>query len=52
MNRTDRLRLWIVLIVVAAALCFAYFNRDGLNLGLDLRGGASGKRHAREPARR
>ena len=40
MNRTDRLRLWIVLIVVAAALCFAYFNRDGLNLGLDLRGGA------------
>lgn len=40
MNRTDRLRLWLVLIVVAGALCFAYFNRDGLNLGLDLRGGA------------
>ena len=40
MNRTDRLRLWIVLIVVAGALCFAYFYRDGLNLGLDLRGGA------------
>ena len=40
MNRTDRLRLWVVLIVVAAALCFVYFNRDGLNLGLDLRGGA------------
>ena len=40
MNRTDRLRLWLVLIVVAAALCFVYFNRDGLNLGLDLRGGA------------
>ncbi len=40
MNRTDRLRLWLVLIVVAGAACFAYFNRDGLNLGLDLRGGA------------
>mgnify|MGYP002852068840 CR=1 FL=1 len=40
MNRTDRLRLWFVLIVIAGALCFAYFNRDGLNLGLDLRGGA------------
>ena len=40
MNHTDRLRLWVVLIVVAAALCFVYFNRDGLNLGLDLRGGA------------
>lgn len=40
MNRTDRLRLWFVLIVVAGAACFAYFNRDGLNLGLDLRGGA------------
>ncbi len=40
MNRIDRLRLWLVLIVVAGALCFVYFNRDGLNLGLDLRGGA------------
>ncbi len=40
MNRTDRLRLWIVLIVVAGALCFTYFYRNGLNLGLDLRGGA------------
>lgn len=40
MNRTDRLRLWLVLIVVAAAGCYAYFDRDGLNLGLDLRGGA------------
>ena len=40
MNRTDRLRLWLVLIVVAGAACFAYFSRDGLNLGLDLRGGA------------
>lgn len=40
MNRTDRLRLWLVLIVVAGAACFAYFYRDGLNLGLDLRGGA------------
>ena len=40
MNRTDRLRLWVVLIVVAGALCFAYFNWGGLNLGLDLRGGA------------
>ena len=40
MTRTDRLRLWIVLIVVAAAGCYAYFDRNGLNLGLDLRGGA------------
>ena len=40
MNRNDRLRLWLVLIVVAGAACFAYFYRDGLNLGLDLRGGA------------
>ena len=40
MNRNDRLRLWLVLIVVAGAACFAYFYRDGLNLGLDLKGGA------------
>lgn len=40
MNRSDRLRLWLVLIVVAGALCYAYLNKDGLNLGLDLKGGA------------
>lgn len=40
MNRADRFRFWLVLIVVIAAGCFAYFERDGLNLGLDLKGGA------------
>ncbi|MBQ7559897.1 MAG: protein translocase subunit SecD [Synergistaceae bacterium] len=40
MNRTDKLRLFIVLIVVIGALCFAWLERDGLNLGLDLKGGA------------
>ena len=40
MNRTDRFRFWLVLIVVAAAGLFAYFQKDGLNLGLDLKGGA------------
>ena len=40
MNRTDRFRFWLVLIVVIAAGAFAYFERDGLNLGLDLKGGA------------
>ena len=40
MNRTDKLRLFIVLIVVLGALCFAWLERDGLNLGLDLKGGA------------
>ena len=40
MNRADKFRLLLVLIVVAGALCFAWLNKDGLNLGLDLRGGA------------
>ena len=40
MNRTDRFRFWLVLIVVIAAGAFAYFERDSLNLGLDLKGGA------------
>ncbi|MBQ7217073.1 MAG: protein translocase subunit SecD, partial [Synergistaceae bacterium] len=40
MNRTDRFRFWLVILVVIAAACFAYFCRDGLNLGLDLKGGA------------
>ncbi|MBQ7196096.1 MAG: protein translocase subunit SecD [Synergistaceae bacterium] len=40
MNRTDKLRLIIVLVVVLGALCFAWLEKDGLNLGLDLKGGA------------
>ena len=40
MNRADRFRFWLVVVVVIAAACFAYFQRDGLNLGLDLKGGA------------
>ena len=40
MNRTDRFRFWLVIIVIAAAGCFAYFEKDSLNLGLDLKGGA------------
>ena len=40
MNRADKLRLLLVALIVAGALCFAWLNKDGLNLGLDLRGGA------------
>lgn len=40
MNRTDRFRFWLVIIVIIAAGCFAYFEKDSLNLGLDLKGGA------------
>ena len=40
MNRKDRLRLWIVLIVVVAALAYAWPVTGRLNLGLDLKGGA------------
>ncbi|MBQ7155703.1 MAG: protein translocase subunit SecD [Synergistaceae bacterium] len=40
MNRADRFRFWLVILVVAAAGCFAYFEKDNLNLGLDLKGGA------------
>ena len=40
MNRSDKLRLIIVFIVVLGALCFAWLEKDGLNLGLDLKGGA------------
>ena len=40
MNRSDKMRLWLVLIVVVGALCYAYLNKDNLNLGLDLKGGA------------
>ena len=40
MNRSDKMRFWLVLIVVVGALCYAYLNKDNLNLGLDLKGGA------------
>ena len=40
MNRSEKLRLILVLIVILGALCFAWLYKDGLNLGLDLRGGA------------
>ena len=40
MNRADKFRFWLVLLVVIGAGCFAYFQKDGLNLGLDLKGGA------------
>ena len=40
MNRNDKLRLLIVFVVVVGALVFAWLEKDGLNLGLDLKGGA------------
>ena len=40
MNRADKIRLWIVLIVVVAAGVYSWLNFDSLNLGLDLKGGA------------
>ena len=40
MNRNDKLRLIIVLIVVVGAFIFSWLEKDGLNLGLDLKGGA------------
>ncbi len=40
MNRADKFRFWLVILVVLGALCYAYFERNGLNLGLDLKGGA------------
>ena len=40
MNRADRFRFWLVILVVIGAACFAYFQRDSLNLGLDLKGGS------------
>ena len=40
MNRNDRLRLWIVLIVIAVALAFTWPITGRVNLGLDLKGGA------------
>ena len=40
MNRADKMRLWIVLIVVAGALFYAWPLTGRLNLGLDLKGGA------------
>lgn len=40
MNHSDKIRLWIVLVVVAAALAYAWPIRGRLNLGLDLKGGA------------
>lgn len=40
MNRADRLRLWIVAIVVIGALCYSWPITGRLNLGLDLKGGA------------
>ncbi len=40
MIRNDRLRLWLVLIVVAAALAYSWPIVGKLNLGLDLKGGA------------
>ncbi len=40
MNRTDKIRLWVVIIVVAAALFYVWPLQGRLNLGLDLKGGA------------
>ncbi|MCR4818498.1 MAG: protein translocase subunit SecD [Fretibacterium sp.] len=40
MNRRDRLRLWVVVIVIIAALAYAWPVVGRLNLGLDLKGGA------------
>ncbi len=40
MNRTDRIRLCVVIIVVAAALFYVWPLTGRLNLGLDLKGGA------------
>ena len=40
MNRTDRFRFWLVILVILASVTFVYFYRNGLNLGLDLKGGA------------
>ena len=40
MIRRDRLRLWVVVIVVAAALAYAWPVAGRLNMGLDLKGGA------------
>ena len=40
MNRADKIRLWVVLIVIIAAGVYCWFNFDSLNLGLDLKGGA------------
>ena len=40
MNRKDRLRLWVVLIVVVAAVAYVWPVVGRLNLGLDLKGGA------------
>ena len=40
MNRRDRLRLWVVLIVIVAALAYSWPIKGRINQGLDLRGGA------------
>ena len=40
MNRRDRLRLWLVLIVVIAALAYSWPVKGRVNLGLDLMGGS------------
>lgn len=40
MIRRDRLRLWVVVIVVLAALAYAWPVVGRLNMGLDLKGGA------------
>ena len=40
MNRNDRLRLWLVLIVIAVAVFFTWPIKGRINLGLDLKGGA------------
>lgn len=40
MNRTDRIRLWVVIIVVGLALFYIWPIEGRLNLGLDLKGGA------------
>lgn len=40
MQRKDRMRLWIVLIVIVAALVYVWPIRGRVNLGLDLKGGA------------
>ncbi len=38
--RADKLRLWIVILVVAGALLFVQQSKWNVNLGLDLKGGA------------
>ncbi|MDR1742089.1 MAG: protein translocase subunit SecD [Synergistaceae bacterium] len=49
MLRKDRLRLWIVAVVVLAAAVYVWPIEGKVNLGLDLKGGAHIVLQAREP---